>query len=596
MTLTVIDSNNNTVAVTATVNVIDTIKPLVLGCPSNDTVAASINCGYILPDFTSAMTFSDSCGIQSVVQIPSSSSTVGLGQNPISIITTDVNGNIDSCTFFIQVNDSLAPVISCASDTSLSTDPGSCGAVFTYTPPLSTDNCGIDTLIQLSGLPSGSLFPIDSTLISYVAIDSSGNTDTCSYYVIISDNEPPSLTCPSDTIICEEFFSYQTPISDDNCGIQSIDQIAGLPSGSSFPIGSTVNTFVVTDSSGNTDTCSFVVSRESAPSAALAGSDQQICDTTESQLSASTVSIGVGSWSAIEDVIISDTSSNITTVSNLSFGDNTFIWTVSNSVCPVNRDTVFITVDQRPSESNAGPDGFVCDTNIFTLQAVDPAIGVGTWSTISSAIIDDETLPITRISSLAQGTSVFTWTNTNGVCPPSRDDVSVIVGTTPILEAGECLFTQGESTIPIGTSIDQPASISWEPTFLIEDPTSDSTNAFIEETTQLTVTASNDALCTSTDTILVYVLSELEINNTFTPNGDSYNDTWDIEGSEYYPKMVVRVFNRWGAEVFKSDDGYRTPFDGTFNGKLLPVSSYYYIIEFNDGISQPRDGNLTIIY
>ena len=45
--------------------------------------------------------------------------------------------------------------------------------------------------------------------------------------------------------------------SDDNCPNGSIVQTTGIASGEEFPVGTTINTFVVTDASGNTATCTF---------------------------------------------------------------------------------------------------------------------------------------------------------------------------------------------------------------------------------------------------------------------------------------------------------------------------------------------------
>ena len=49
------------------------------------------------------------------------------------------------------------------------------------------------------------------------------------------------------------------PVGTDNCGIATTVQIAGLASGIAFPVGTTTNTFEVTDAAGNTSTCSFDV-------------------------------------------------------------------------------------------------------------------------------------------------------------------------------------------------------------------------------------------------------------------------------------------------------------------------------------------------
>ena len=40
------------------------------------------------------------------------------------------------------------------------------------------------------------------------------------------------------------------------------------------------------------------------------------------------------------------------------------------------------------------------------------------------------------------------------------------------------------------------------------------------------------------------------IPNVFTPDGDGYNDLWEIHGLEQYPHGRVTVYNRWGSEVF----------------------------------------------
>lgn len=88
-------------------------------------------------------------------------------------------------------------------------------------------------------------------------------------------------------------------------------------------------------------------------------------------------------------------------------------------------------------------------------------------------------------------------------------------------------------------------------------------------------------------------LSPLSIANTFTPNGDGHNDYWKISNVESYPAAVVQVFNRNGQKLFESK-GYSTPFNGTYNGKALPVGTYYYIINLNKNCNL-LSGSLTIL-
>lgn len=118
---------------------------------------------------------------------------------------------------------------------------------------------------QIAGLASGDSFPLGATTNLFLATDASGNSSTCSFDVIVTDGQGPILECPSnievgvDTGACGAVVEYSVT-SFDNCpGTETISQIAGLPSGAFFPLGFTLNEFVVSDGSGFTDTCRFDV-------------------------------------------------------------------------------------------------------------------------------------------------------------------------------------------------------------------------------------------------------------------------------------------------------------------------------------------------
>jgi gliding motility-associated-like protein len=89
------------------------------------------------------------------------------------------------------------------------------------------------------------------------------------------------------------------------------------------------------------------------------------------------------------------------------------------------------------------------------------------------------------------------------------------------------------------------------------------------------------------------VLYKPIIPNTFTPNGDGYNDKWEIQYIESYPGAVIEVYNTTGQLIFRSV-GYNNPWDGTINGKQLPVGTYYYVVDPKNGRSKIA-GYVTII-
>ena len=77
------------------------------------------------------------------------------------------------------------------------------------------------------------------------------------------------------------------------------------------------------------------------------------------------------------------------------------------------------------------------------------------------------------------------------------------------------------------------------------------------------------------------VVTDLFISEAFTPNGDGINDVWYLRNAERYPQMEIRVYNRWGAEVFSSTNGYDNNWNGVYNDQSdpLPSSSYFYQID-----------------
>jgi gliding motility-associated-like protein len=102
--------------------------------------------------------------------------------------------------------------------------------------------------------------------------------------------------------------------------------------------------------------------------------------------------------------------------------------------------------------------------------------------------------------------------------------------------------------------------------------------------------------CSARDSVKMEPLNEtcLIIPNAISPNEDNINDIWNIGMKELYPQMEVKVFNRWGELLWKSEKGYPRPWDGTAKGTKLPIDSYHYIVDLHNG-SKPLVGNITIV-
>tara|TARA_R110002051_G_scaffold170841_1_gene241422 strand:+ start:8721 stop:10160 length:1440 start_codon:yes stop_codon:yes gene_type:complete len=66
----------------------------------------------------------------------------------------------------------------------------------------------------------------------------------------------------------------------------------------------------------------------------------------------------------------------------------------------------------------------------------------------------------------------------------------------------------------------------------------------------------------------------------FTPNGDSTNDVWNIKGIETLSDPVVFIFDRYG-KLLKQLDAF-SAWDGTYIGKEMPASDYWFRFEYNE--------------
>ena len=68
----------------------------------------------------------------------------------------------------------------------------------------------------------------------------------------------------------------------------------------------------------------------------------------------------------------------------------------------------------------------------------------------------------------------------------------------------------------------------------------------------------------------------------FTPNGDGSHETWYIKFSKYEPAMLVYIYDRYGMLITSFGPG-SAGWDGTFNGRPLPSTDYWFVVNRQDG-------------
>lgn len=189
-----------------------------------------------------------------------------------------------------------------------------------------------------------------------------------------------------------------------------------------------------TNSNGcpNSDIAQVTVFEETT--VATAGPDQDLCGSVVS-MAANLPVIGTGAWSQVSGPNTATITSAInpsTTITGLIPGTYVFRWTTSNGPCS-SSDNVTVLILPGPTSSNAGIDQALCLSTTATLSANTPVIGTGVWSQVSgpAATITTTNNPASTVTGLTPGIYVFRWTISYSNCPPSTDDVQIIIYDNP---------------------------------------------------------------------------------------------------------------------------------------------------------------------
>lgn len=457
------DASGNLVSCTFNVTVNDSEAPTI-NCPSNIVAVNDAGLCSAVVDYT--VTSGDNCPGATVTQTSglASGSAFPIGLTTNTFVITDAAGNSTSCSFDIQVNDAEAPIISCPTDITVSNDLGECSAVVDYVVN-GSDNCPGSTITQTSGLASGSAFPIGITTNTFQITDAAGNTSTCSFNVTVNDTESPEITCPgnitlsNDPGLCGAEVAYAVTGSD-NCPGTTIAQTTGLPSGSLFPIGITINTFTITDSSGNSATCSFEVKVDdteapviTCPTDIITGNDPGSCDAIVTYTIVSSDNCPGASIVQLE---------GLPSGAQFPIGDTMNKFEITDAAGNSTICDFLVTVEdtESPIPSASLPDIIAqCEATVLPPIAPDNCKGDVTGTTSD---------PTTYT---AQGTYVITWLYDDGSGNTTTQTQNVIIDDTtapdtPILNpiVGQCF-----AAVPTPTTIDNCAGV-------ISGTTTDATN------------------------------------------------------------------------------------------------------------------------
>jgi hypothetical protein len=236
------DSNGNASEADQLVTIEDTTPPVFQNVPADVATEAT---AVLTPLAIAPATASD---IFDVTVTSNAPAAFPLGKTVVTWTATDGSGNLASATQQVTVHDTTPPTLVAPADIDAeASGPSTQVALGTAT---ATD---IFPVTLTNNAPAA--FPLGTTVVTWSAIDSSGNTTTASQRVTVRDTTAPVLTPPADMVV--EAIGPLTPITlAPATASDAFDVTISNNAPAAFPLGTTVISWRAEDSNGNVSTAS----------------------------------------------------------------------------------------------------------------------------------------------------------------------------------------------------------------------------------------------------------------------------------------------------------------------------------------------------
>lgn len=393
------DGNGNSIIINQNVIITDNVAPVAPASLADVTADCSAT--------PTAPTATDNCAGTVTGTTITTFPITAQGTMIVTWTFNDGYGNTSTVNQNVTLTDITPPVlVGMPTNISVNNETDLCTKVVIFISPTATDNCTSPAVTQTAGLPSGSAFPVGTTTNIFSVTDIGGNITTASFDVVITDSQNPTITAPTNIIVCEgtSVSTLGTPTATDNCtlpsGAVTNNNTVTVPG--VFPVGVTTIVWTVTDAAGNATTTNQTVTVNALPTVSV-GSAVAICTGSSTILTAT--GADTYTWSPTTGL------SATTGVSITANPTATTTYTVTGtdvSGC-FNTATVTITVNPLPTVS-AGAAVAICTGSSTTLTA--SGADTYTWSPV------DGLSATTGTSITANPTATTTYTvigtGTNG--------------------------------------------------------------------------------------------------------------------------------------------------------------------------------------
>jgi gliding motility-associated-like protein len=277
--------------------------------------------------------------------------------------------------------------------------------------------------------------------------------------------------------------------------------------------------------------------------------------------------------------------------SNASANNNTIFYAKvsnSNGCSSVARATIEVSKKPTGNGTISGPLTICTDTqSTFTVNGISGA-NTYNWQVTAGLQIISQTGTTASIRAVSGANATISVMGENSCGTGGSASRTIQLLTSPEVQI----------IAPSEVIIGEPASFAYESSSTFQTilwnfgdtetsiETSPQHLYLTEGSYQVTLNVVDEFNCSNTDDATVAVLSipelsETNIKNVITANGDSRNGLLYIQNLEKYPSNQVVLLDRWGVEVFKKEN-YENDWDARRNGEFLPAGQYVCIVKLNE--------------
>ncbi|SFZ91470.1 gliding motility-associated C-terminal domain-containing protein [Flaviramulus basaltis] len=609
---------------TQSITVQDTTPP-VLDLPVNLTAQCSDDLSPIIFGTATATDNCDSSPIVAFNDVRTDGACSGTYTITRTWTATDACGNIATANQIISTSDTTAPDFD---QTTLPEDiVVECNAIPTAEILTATDNCG-NAVVTVEDVRTDGNCDYNYTIKrTYTATDDCGLTKTHIQTITVQDTIPPTFietTLPAANLVveCDSIPAPETLTATDSCSSASVT-VSDTKTDESCPNSyKLIRTWTATDECGLTTTHTQTITvKDTTPPTFDQTPPRDVTVECDNIPDVTTVTASDNCGNSV--VSVSDVKTNGNCPSNYFIArtwtatdecglttKHTQIITVQDTKAPTPKTTYDETLDvsctnipdalELEFEDNCSSNITVIfnETNLFNENVFEDYQIIRTWTVsdeCNNEAIYTQTLNVTLdeiYSEIVAEDRCYDEgiVNLNNLI----SDTLNTTGTWELLE--------GNPTAVLNGSIFDPTTLELSEDFL---PGSGGINYRFRYTT------TNDGCISITEVtmnvhadcvVLPCGENDIVISKAITPNGDGYNETFDIEGIDLCGFVAeLKIFNRWGALVYESNNytlgsiktsGAKGDWDGSSpsssigaSGKL-PNGTYYYIIKLrNSGLS-----------